>query len=220
MVSFLRNVFQSAAWKSRFGDLNDYTISSNEKILDSLVRDYNLTKDKELAKQTREKNRALKEKIKIGDSLKTSSIPNEHLVAKKEKSRVVAAQAVKHVQSYPDERRRLLSIVANDFSYAYLQKKFGCSSNTITTAKVHAILFGRGGEPPADLKFTCQQVSQEVLESLTDFLNWSDISRPSPCRSVLVKGSETAVHYWLDTVKATIDQYLLEFPGGVKRTYI
>ena len=28
------------------------------------------------------------------------------------------------------------------------------------------------------------------------------------------------MHYWLDTVKATIDQYLLEFPGGVKRIYI
>ena len=132
MVSFSRDVFQSAAWKSKFGYLNENTISSDDKILDSLVRDYHLAKDKELAKQTREKKRALKDKIKIGDSLKTSSIPNEYLGAKKEKSRVEAAQAVSRVQSYPDERRRLLSIVADDFSYAYLQKKFGCSSNTIT----------------------------------------------------------------------------------------
>lgn len=158
----------------------------------------------------------MKEKIKIGDSMKTCCLPNEHSA----KNRVEAARAVSRVQSYPDERRRLLSIVANDFTYAYLQKKFCCSSNTITAAKVHAILFGRGGVPPANLKFTRQRVSQEVLESLTDFFNRSDISRPSSCRSVLIDGNETAVHYWLDTVKATIDQYLLEFPDGVKRTYI
>ena len=106
-------------------------------------------------------------------------------------------------------KRRLLSIVANDFSYAYLEKKFGCSSNTITAAKVHAIWFGGEGVPPSDSKFTCQRVSQEVLETLTDFLNRSDIPRPFSCRSVLVHGNETAVHYWVDTVKTTIDQYLL-----------
>ena len=175
-----------------------------------------MTKDKELAKQTRERKHTLKEKIKIGDSMKSCCLPNEHSA----KNRVEAARAVSPVQSYPDERRRLLSIAANDFSYAYLQKKFGCSSNTITAAKVHAILFGPGGVPPADLKFTRQQVSPEVLESLTDFFNRSDISRPSYCKSVLINGNETAVHYWLDTVNATIDQYFLEFPDGVKRTYI
>lgn len=135
-------------------------------------------------------------------------------------SRVEAAKAISRVQSYPDERRRLLSIVANQFPYTYLQSKFGCSSNTITAAKVHAILFGRGGVPPADLKFLRQRVSQEVLESLTDFFSRSDISRLSSCMNVLADGKEAAVHYWLDTVKTTIDQYLLEFPEGVKRTYI
>lgn len=50
VVSFLHDVFQSNAWKSRLGGIDDYTISSDDKILDSLVRDYNMTKDKELAK--------------------------------------------------------------------------------------------------------------------------------------------------------------------------
>ena len=106
-------------------------------------------------------------------------------------------------------KTRLLSIVANDFSYAYLEKKFGCSSNRITAAKVHAIWLGGEGVPPSELKFTCERVGQEVLETLTDFLKRSDFPRPSSCRSVLVNGNETAVHYWLDTVKTTIDQYLL-----------
>lgn len=48
-------------------------------------------------------------------------------------------------------------------------------------------------------KFMYQRVSKEVLESLPDFLNQGEISWLSSCRSV---------------------QYLLKFPGGVKRTYI
>ena len=84
-----RNCFiftQSSHQLPKSQGLNDYTISSDVKILDSLVRDYNLTKNKELAKQTREKKRALKDKIKIGDSLKTSSIPNDHLGTKKKRA--------------------------------------------------------------------------------------------------------------------------------------
>lgn len=36
----------------------------------------------------------------------------------------------------------------------------------------------------------------------------------------MVEGEETAVRYWQDTIKGLVDQYLLEFPNGVKRTYI
>ena len=46
------------------------------------------------------------------------------------------------------------------------------------------------------------------------------MSRPSSCRSVLVNEEETAVRYWQDTVKGLVNQYPLEFPNGVKRTYI
>ena len=59
-----------------------------------------------------------------------------------------------------------------------------------------------------------------MLEELTEFLHRDDVSRASSCRSVLVDGEETAVRYWQDTVKGLINQYLLEFPNGVKRTYI
>ena len=69
-------------------------------------------------------------------------------------------------------------------------------------------------------RFTRQCVSSEVLKELCEFLHRDDISRPSSCRSVLVEGEETAVKYWQDTVKGLINQYLLEFPYGVKRTYI
>ena len=58
--------------------------------------------------------------------------------------------------------------------------------------------------------------------------NFKDFSIEVMCRrhhhagvwSVFVGGEETAVRYWQDTSKGLVDQYLLEFLNGVKRTYI
>ena len=63
-------------------------------------------------------------------------------------------------------------------------------------------------------------MSQEVLDQLADFLIRDDVSRPSSCRSVVVGGEECPVRYWQDSIKQLITQYLLELPGGVKRSYI
>ena len=97
---------------------------------------------------------------------------------------------------------------------------FKCSNGTVTAARVHHILFGRGGVPPTSLKFTRQCVSQETLDQLTDFLLRDDISRPSSCRSVVLNGEESPVHYWQSSIEDVIQQYLLEFPGGVKCSFI
>ena len=121
---------------------------------------------------------------------------------------------------YSAERCRLFSIFAWDYWQSYLTELFQCSKNTVTAARVHSILFGRGGVPPASLKFSHQCVSQEVLDQLADLLIRDDVSRPSSCRSVVVGGEECPVRYWQDCIKQLITQYLLEFPGGVKRSYI
>ena len=119
-----------------------------------------------------------------------------------------------------DERRRLLSIVAWDFSQSVLQSYFHCSKSTITAARVHATLFGRGGVPQDGLRFTRQAVSPEVIQEFQEFLHQDDISRPSSCRSVLVDGKETGVRYWQCDIKEVIQQYQLKFPNGVKRCFI
>ena len=46
------------------------------------------------------------------------------------------------------------------------------------------------------------------------------MSRPSSRRSIVVHGEETPVRYWKDSIKNLVNQYLLEFSSGVKRTYI
>jgi len=110
--------------------------------------------------------------------------------------------------------------VAHDFSYTTLQEYFHCAKNTITAARVHATVFGRGGVPPQGLKFTRQVLSEQVIEEFVQFLHRDDVSRPSSCRSVLVEGKETAVRYWQYSLKRIVHQYSMEFPNGVKRTYI
>ena len=107
----------------------------------------------------------------------------------------------------------LLSIVAMEYPYWFLQQSFGCSPNTITAAKVHRILFGRGGVPPANLKFQRQRVNPCILEELSDFFHSDDVSRASSCRSVVIDGEETPVRYWKDSIDSIIQQYCLEFPG-------
>ena len=102
----------------------------------------------------------------------------------------------------------------------FLQNLFQCSPNTVTAARVHSILFGRGGVLPDNFKFRTQRVSAKVLEELTEFLNPDDIARASSCRGVLVDGEKTAVRYWQDSIKSIVQQYLLENPDGVKRTFL
>ena len=135
-------------------------------------------------------------------------------------SRVEAAKKIGRICHYGDKKRRLLSIVASDYPYHFLLNLFQCSPNTITAAKVHAILFGRGGVPPPNFKFIRQRVSPTILQELTQFLNRDDITRASSCHGVMVEGKETAVRYWQDSLKNIVQQYLLENPNGVKRTYI
>ena len=163
----------------------------------------------------------LKGKIAIGNSLKDSKItPTGEKTPEHFKSRTEAASSVGRLTSQADERRRLLSIVAMDYPYCFLQEVFGCSSKTVTAAKVHSILFGCGGTPLSKFKFKRQCVSPEVLKKLSEFLERDSVSRPSSCQSVVMDGEEKPVRYCKDNVKELVNQYLLAFPNGVKRTYI
>lgn len=92
------------------------------------------------------------------------------------KSRTEMAKVIGRVSKCSDERRRLLSIVAWDFSQSVLQSYFHCSKSTITAARVHAILFGRGGVPQDGLKFTRQAVNPEIIQEFQEFLHQDDIS--------------------------------------------
>ncbi|KAJ7377704.1 hypothetical protein OS493_027266 [Desmophyllum pertusum] len=183
--------------------------------------EYKGSVDKERSRIIMKRSASQKAKVSIGNSLKDSRITlSGDKTLEEFKNRVVAASSIERITCYADERRRLLSIVATDYPYRFLQEQFGCSPNTITAVKVHCILFGRGGTPPATFKFSRQCVSTAVLEELSEFFKRNNVSRPSSCRSIMVYNEETSVRYWKDSIKNLVNQYLLEFPGGVKRTVI
>ena len=221
LATIAQDLIQSKKWATTFGVpevKQDKCIQ--DKVLQSIVKEYKECKSKETNSLIRGKGRKLKQAINISGTMSSSSIAFQGTTPDYFKSRTEAARSMGRVVCYSAERRRLLSIVAAEYPQTYLTELFQCSKSTVTAARVHSILFGRGGFPPASLKFTRQCVSQEVLDHLADFLLRDDVSRPSSCRSVLVGGEECPVRYWQDSIKQLIKQYLLEFPNGVKRSYI
>ena len=221
LATIAQDLIQSKKWATTFGVPEvKQDKCMQDKVLQSIVKEYKECKSKETNSLIRSKGRKLKQAINISGTMSSSSIAFQGTTPDCFKSRTEAARSMGRVVCYSAERRRLLSIVAAEYPQTYLTELFQCSKSTVTAARVHSILFGRGGVPPASLKFTRQCVSQEVLDHLADFLLRDDVSRPSSCRSVLVGGEECRVRYWQDSIKQLIKQYLLEFPNGVKRSYI
>ena len=220
--AIMRDIVQSKRFQSIYKDLfsKPSGTGNDDKFLKSLAKDYKESKDQEVSKLIRAQRAKVSQKLLIGRSMKESRLEVNGAEVQGKKSRTEVAKVIGRVSKCSDERRRLLSIVAWDFSQSVLQSYFNCSKSTITAARVHATLFGRGGVPQDGLHFTRQAVSPEVVHEFEEFLRQDNISRPSSCRSVLVDGRETGVRYWQCDIKDVVQQYQLKFPEGVKRSYI
>lgn len=90
-------------------------ISKDDKILQSLAKDYLASKDKEYSKLVRANKREISEKILIGGTFKGSN-----LQVNRAKSRIDVAGSIGRVHKSGDERRRLLSIMALNFPQSIL----------------------------------------------------------------------------------------------------
>lgn len=221
LEKLMGDVVQSKHWRQVFGEsVSKEKNSEDSHFLNVLAQEYKSCKDKQVTKQIKTNARQQKQKFLIGNTKAQSRLTLTGEILDNVKSRTEAARKIGRVCHYGDEKRRLLSIVAVDFPYLTLQQLFGCSPNTVTAARVHSLPFGRGGVPPPDLKFSRQRVSPQIIEELTEFLHRDNVARASSCRSVLVDGEETAVRYWQDSIKNIVQQYCLECPNGVKRTYV
>ena len=216
-------LFLSKKWSTTFGlptAENKVDVTVHDKVLHTILKEYKACKNREENSAIRKQGKKLAQAINISDTLSKSTIALQGSTPDCFKSRMDAARSLGRVVTYSAERRRLLSIVASDYPRTLFTALFQCSKSTVTAARVHAILFGRGRVPPASVKFSRRCVSQEVLDQLAEFLLRDDVSRPSSCRSVVVEGEECPVRYWQDSIKEVVKQYLLEFPNGVKRSYI
>ena len=106
-------------WVSAFG------VSSleNNPLLESLVKDYKECMSKEKAREIRKKTAAQKAKLLIGSSLKDSKLTLSGDKTPQEfKKRIVAAESIGRMTYFADECRRLLSVVAMDYTYWFLQE--------------------------------------------------------------------------------------------------
>ena len=137
LSDFLKETVTSKKWHSTFGfsgGFSDESTSLNPRLV-SLVQEYQESAVKGKKQEKRNRMAKLKGKIAIGNSLKDSKITlTGEETAEHFKGRTEAASSVRRLTSQADERRHLLSIVAMDYPYRYLQEVFGCLSKTVTAA--------------------------------------------------------------------------------------
>ena len=145
-LSILFTDLKSKPWMDLCGGQTAVPLDATEEnaFLKTLAKEYHECTDKESPKRVKEQGAKVISKIKISGSVGSSRISFD-VTATSAKNRVEASKEMGRIRRYADERRRVLSIVAREYSYSTLSKYFSCSRSTIAGAKVHAILFGRGG---------------------------------------------------------------------------
>ena len=182
LTLFMEELLLNKKFCSTFELSSDNKDITCNPTIQALVKEYQSSVDKEKKPEVRRRTSNQKSRVCIGNSLKNSRVTltgektPEHF-----KDSVTAASSLGRLTCYADERRRLLLIVAFDYAYSVQQKLFDCSSKTVAVAKVHCILFGGGGTPPAQFKFKRQCVSPDVLIELSEFFQRDSVSRPSSC---------------------------------------
>lgn len=155
LATIAQDLIHSKKWATIFGVPEvKQDKCMQDKVLQSIVKEYKECKSKETNSLIRSKGRKLKQAINISGTMSSSSIAFQGTTPDCFKSRTEAARSMGRVVCYSAERRRLLSIVAAEYPQTYLTELFQCSKSTVTAARVHSILFGRGGFPLASLKFS------------------------------------------------------------------
>ena len=213
---------KSKKWSATFGLSSELPDVSSNPTMQALIREYKESGNKEKTAETRKRSAGLKAKICIGNSVKNSriSLTGEN-TSDPFKQRTDAAKSIGRLTSHAD--RRTASIVincGNGLSIPIATGTVWLLSKHSDSCKSSLHSIWTWWTPPPKFKFARQCVSAEVLRELSEFFQRDNVSRASSCRSVVVNGEETPIQYWKDSVKELVNQYLLEFPNGVKRTYI
>ena len=129
------------------------------------------------------------------------------------KDRVTAANSIGRLTYYRDKAKNAVHC------YNGLSVLLCCVTGFVQLfIKDNAIV--RSWNSSAKFNFTRQCLNPEILMQLSEFFHRESISRPTSCQSVMIDGQETPVRYLKDNVKELGSQYLLEFPNGVKHSYI
>ncbi|UZO10793.1 uncharacterized protein OCT59_002371 [Rhizophagus irregularis] len=116
----------------------------------------------------------------------------------------------------PDGKRRILSIIADDFTYAELELQLGVSAHTILEARKHARFIGYGVPPLFKPIVQRVKLSEESLVQFEVFFSNKENVNMSSYKT----DSETGlpVLYLQDTKALLWKKFSESFPNGMRRT--
>ncbi|PKK71015.1 hypothetical protein RhiirC2_829008 [Rhizophagus irregularis] len=116
----------------------------------------------------------------------------------------------------PDGKRRILSIIADDFTYAELELQLGVSAHTILEAHKHARFIGYGAPPLFKPIVQRVKLSEESLVQFEVFFSNKENVNMSSYKT----DSETGlpVLYLQDTKALLWKKFSESFPNGMRRT--
>jgi hypothetical protein len=116
------------------------------------------------------------------------------------------------------EGQRILSIIAEKFSYSELNKRLNVSNNLINAARKHARIYGEGVPISQEdrVKMTKNNFSDDQLKDLETFLHDKNNVSMSSYKTDPATGNP--ILYLKATKKEMWEKYYEEYPNGLKRT--
>ncbi|RHZ62731.1 hypothetical protein Glove_335g14 [Diversispora epigaea] len=115
-----------------------------------------------------------------------------------------------------DEKRRILSIIANEFTYKELEQNLNVGRNTILESRKHARNEGYGAPILVKPVINKQRFTPEMLKQIENFLNDKEFVNMSSYKTDIKTGKP--ILYLQDTKKTLWERFSEEYPNGIRRT--
>ncbi|CAB5217189.1 unnamed protein product [Rhizophagus irregularis] len=125
-------------------------------------------------------------------------------------------QALNDNKKTRDGKWRILSIIANDFTYEELEHNLGVASYTVLESRRHAVLNGFGAPPIEKPKFHRLKFKIEQVDQFDHFFMRKDIVNMSSYRTHSKSG--LPIMYLQDHKQALWEKFSEEYPNGMRRT--
>ncbi|PKY19716.1 hypothetical protein RhiirB3_438997 [Rhizophagus irregularis] len=125
-------------------------------------------------------------------------------------------RALANNKKTPDGKRRILSIISNEFTYGELKQNLNVGSHTIVESRKHARINGYGSPPLVKPIICRRRFTPEMLEQIDRFLNDKEFVNMSSYKTDAKSGKP--IKYLQDTKKALWERFAEEYPNGMRRT--
>ncbi|CAB4416348.1 unnamed protein product [Rhizophagus irregularis] len=116
----------------------------------------------------------------------------------------------------PNGKRRILSIISNEFTYEELKRNLNVGTHTILESRKHARSNGYGAPLLVKPIIHRQRFTPEMLEQIDLFLNDKEFVNMSSYKTDAKTGKP--IKYLQDTKKALWERFSEEYPNGIRRT--